>query len=551
MNNKQAKKKKTNLPRTVTIAEQRKQGKIEFIVVNIICLFVFLAFGYIAVMSFFQTSVIDKAQFVNEHIIFEPDNLLLNILFTSLFIALVFWLRRFYRFFSHINMRVMEIALAVWTVVLGLIWVLSVTSVPAADSQNIFEAATKAAHNDYTPLFNNTEFYMSKFYNGHSYYNYYPYQLGFVLFSEIIYRIFGTDNSIPLQILNILSIGSAYFALARITKLLFKRKSVEFIAIILLAGCLQPILFCTFVYGNIIGMSIAIWASLFLIKYFQTGSFAWIFPSGALLTLSVIVKYNNLIYLVAFAVMLLMHAITAKKWQSIAFTLAICISCVGVTPFITSLYETRANTTLESGVSQKMYLDLGLQESSMAPGWYTRTAVDDYIQGKYDTELANKIADQHISKRLEAFSSDFGYAFDFFSKKVLSQWNEPSYESIWISQVKGHSVEINGLAKGIYEGSTGQFLQLHFNFYMEIILLLFATGIYMLFLHRKTNTETVLLPLVILGAFGYHVLFEAKSQYAVTYIPLLLPTAAYAFNTILFANYMTVKKILTIINKKK
>ena len=187
----------------------------------------------------------------------------------------------------------------------------------------------------------------------------------------------------------------------------------------------------------------------------------------------------------------------------------------------------------------------------MAPGWYTRTAVDDYIQGEYDTELANKIADQHISKRLEAFSSDFGYAFDFFSKKVLSQWNEPSYESIWISQVKGHSVEINGLAKGIYEGSTGQFLQLHFNFYMEIILLLFATGIYMLFLHRKTNTETVLLPLVILGAFGYHVLFEAKSQYAVTYIPLLLPTAAYAFNTILFTNYMTVKKILTIINKKK
>ena len=70
----------------------------------------------------------------------------------------------------------------------------------------------------------------------------------------------------------------------------------------------------------------------------------------------------------------------------------------------------------------------------------------------------------------------------------------------------------------------------------------------MLFIHKKTCIETVLLPLVLLGAFGYHLLFEGKSQYIVTYIPLLVPTAAYAFNTMLCGKYEKVKQVVGRIN---
>ena len=58
------------------------------------------------------------------------------------------------------------------------------------------------------------------------------------------------------------------------------------------------------------------------------------------------------------------------------------------------------------------------------------------------------------------------------------------------------------------------------------------------------------LPLVLLGAFGYHLLFEAKSQYACTYIPLLVPTAAYAMNKVLFSDYTKAKKLVATVNKK-
>ncbi len=534
-----------------TIPTIQKANKAEFIVVNILCLFIFLAFGYIGIMSFFETSVFDQTNLASELVIFEGDNIILNLFFTALFIALLFWLRRFYDFFAKVNIRILEIGLAVWTAILGVIWIYSVTSVPAADSANLFEAATNSANDDYSKFFNNSGFYFSEYYNGHNYFHFFPFQLGFVFFSEIVYRIFGTDSSMPVQIINVLSLASAYFALARITALLFKRKSIEFIAILLLAVCFQPVFLCTFVYGNIIGMSTAVWACLFLIKYFQTNRWVWIIPAACLLMLSTIVKYNNLIYLVAFVIMLILHAVKNKKWQSLAFALAMCILCVGSSKLIIMSYEARANTQFESGLTQTMYFDLGLQESPMAPGWYTKTAVNDYMKGGFDAERGNAVAQTSIDRRLEEMSDDLGYAFDFFGKKILSQWNEPSYESIWISQVKQHSHELSDLAKDIYNnGFRGQLFALHFNFYMQILFVLFALGIYLLFIDRKTNIETVLLPLVLLGAFGYHLLFEAKSQYACTYIPLLVPTAAYAMNKILFSDYAKIRQLVEKINKK-
>ena len=144
-----------------------------------------------------------------------------------------------------------------------------------------------------------------------------------------------------------------------------------------------------------------------------------------------------------------------------------------------------------------------------------------------------------------------GYAFDFFSKKILSQWNEPEFESIWVSKVKSHTVPVDGgLGKAVYEGSLGQLLALHFNLYMQIVYLLFAVGIYLMFINKKTNIETMLLPLVALGGFGYHLLFEGKSQYVLTYIPLLIPVAAYALNAILEGKYTNVKKFFAFVNKK-
>ncbi len=648
------KQKKPSSAAVKTVKTTQKKCLFEYIAVNVISLFVFLSFGYIAVMAFFQTSVIDPTNYAGERILYNSDNIILNLVFTCITIAALFALKKFidkriedekqmrnlalaclvtvialtvffmlitifvkflektpaeslgdaiskalsapndsvffpmnfllmalfvgvmiamvltYSYKSKYVVTVFEIALALYVVIIGIVWVVNVRSVPAADSYNIYEAATDAAQGKYTSMHNFSNFYNSQMYDGYSYFQYYPFQLGFVAFSEFVYRIFGTGSSMPIQIINVLALASAYFAIARITRLLFKSRRIEFIAIIMLALCIQPILFCTFVYGNIIGMTCALWASLLLIKYFKTGQYRWIYPSGALLVLAVMVKYNNMIYLIAFVIMLVIHIVKKKKWQSAAIAAALIIAVLGTNSLVIKSYEARADEEFSPGVSQPLYLALGLKESSMAPGWYTHTAKDLYAQKylipKYNGDAnaslsdANDAAWDEIGKRLDEFSEDSDYAFEFFGKKILSQWNEPTFESIWVSKVKGHTAteeeklrsgvdtigsdQMTGLTNAVYKKSTGQALEMHFNFYMQIMYILFAAGIYLMFIKKKTNIETVLLPLVMLGAFGYHLLFEGKSQYVLTYIPLMIPTAAYALHTILNGKYEKIKKVM-------
>lgn len=520
------------------------QENFERITANIISVMVFVAFGFVALMSLFQTSTLDPEKYVSEHILYTNDNLLINLPIMGLFFMAVMAMGRKYNFFKRVNMTFMEVALAVYVLLLGLIWVLKVQSVPAADSANIFYAASGAAKNDFTNMRSNSVFYNHAYYKDNSYFMFYPFQLGFVFISELIYRIFGAESALPLEIINVICVAAAYLGIAKISRLLFKRRAVEFVAIILLIGCLQPILFATFAYGNIMGMAFAIWASYFLIKYLQGGKWLLLIPSGVLLVLSTLAKYNNMIYLIAFVIVLIIHAVRNKKWQSIAFILAICVCTIGASKLIIASYESRSGQKFTSGVSQTLYMDIGMQESYMAPGWYTDIGMKTFMNSGFDTKIANEKAKQDIDKRLKAFSSNLNYGAEFFSNKVLSQWNEPSYESIWVSKVKTHyNGEPDSFVDSVYNKGLSKVLDFWFNIYMQALFLLFAGGIFVMLIKGKNNAALILLPLVLLGAFGYHMIFEGKSQYILTYIILMIPTAAWAAVTLMESKFNLLSKI--------
>ena len=55
-----------------TVKTISRQNTFEFVIVNIICMFLFVAFGYIAIMSFLQTSVFDQSAYSSEKIIYLP-----------------------------------------------------------------------------------------------------------------------------------------------------------------------------------------------------------------------------------------------------------------------------------------------------------------------------------------------------------------------------------------------------------------------------------------------------------------------------------------------
>ena len=68
-----------------------------------------------------------------------------------------------------------------------------------------------------------------------------------------------------------------------------------------------------------------------------------------------------------------------------------------------------------------------------------------------------------------------------------------------------------------------------FRFAMRYYLILIYGGAVMsvIMLFRRRTDAALILPLIILGGVLYHVLFEAQSRYALNYLPLFAPVAAY------------------------
>lgn len=497
-------------------------------------------FGIVAIASIGLTSVIDQNSYAGEHILYEKDNIFLNIIFIILFIVAAILLYYFRDVFMKIPESKMKVGLFVYTIIVGIIWVIKVQCVPATDARQVYDAAVMFAKGDMTPMKVST---WESMFGDMSYFQPNPHQLGLVFICEKLYRICGFETALPLEILNVVSLALMYLGLQKIAKRLFNSKGIVLILTVILALCLQPLFMTAFPYGIIIGFSAAIWAYYFVLCFMQSKSSKralYILPATLLMVISVLAKYNNLICVLAITIGLIIYIIREKDWISFVLVAVFCIVSFSSMGIVVKYYENKSGVTLKPGITQMMFLDMGLNESPMAPGWYNGRTIGLYKKYNGDSEAATKEAKEDVSNRIDKFMSDGKYGRKFFLSKILSQWNEPSYESIWVSQVKSHYYdkvdEKSWLYKvyrqndkdgnPMYDGSWGKKLDFYFNIYQMLMFVMFSVAM-IYFIVKKCNVETMTLILILIGGFLYHLLFEGKSQYCVSYFVLISFFAAY------------------------
>ncbi len=515
-------------PHTATLGE-----RIPVWYARAVTAFCLLFFGYIAVFSLCQVSVFDPDDFAGETVLYQ-NNAPLGIL---LLLAIGFGAAWLVRQFIHRPIAVplgwLIGGLAVYVLTLGLGWVYTVQSIPATDSDEIFRTAQSVIAGDWTLFYNSG----NDFYGDMSYFELYPFQLGYVFLCEGVLRVFGSDTAIPLEVLNVIALAALYAGLQTLCHRLFHRPALTLTLTLLLAACLQPILFTTFVYGNLLGFAAAVWACWFALRFADGESrrrFLLLIPLTLLLCLSVLAKYNNLLWAVAIAVYLLIDGLRQRKLCCLLAAALVAAGPLFCQQAVIRSYELRSGASLGEGVSQLLYLEAGLNESSMAPGWYNDRGRYLFVELDGDQDAIRVQASEQLGERLAELADDPRYTLDFFRKKVLSQWNEPSYQSLWVSQVKGH---YNGHpAEGswldnVYNGEANARLYDWFNLYQTAVFLFFTVG--MGFLLRRAPLGTVPLLTLLTGAALYHLLFEAKSQYCLTYFILIVFFAAYGLYELL------------------
>ena len=495
------------------------------------CIAVYLIALLFAILSFasiVQTCRVDQANPYSEIINFDNDLVLTNLALIGLTILAALFALRKHISISKVNTRFIVLVMLLFTTIISLAWITMVKSVASGDAMILRNTAKDAANNTYQSFHSSYDYY-----GNYSYYLFYPFQLGYVFFAEILYRIFGTNSSdILLQIPNVIALDFIYVGIVAITKKLFDRKSLTNLTAIALTVCLQPMFMTTFTYGILLGLAFSVWSVYHTIKFMQNDKLKHAGFAILLMAVSVLLKYNNMILLAAVCIALILHTIDKKKFLALAMAAVMIICSVGLQKAVIGMYAARSGAKLDTQVSQTLYAYLGISDSGMAPGWYNGNAMETLRDAQMDVDKANEIASQGIKNRYEYLSKN-GQLFEFYKKKYLSQLNEPSFESIWLSQVRSHDIpegqKLSSIVEDVYSGGLSVLLDNWFNYYVMIIYIFFTAGMIWLMIRRKLSPQTIILPVAVLGGILYHMIFEGKSQYLLPYFILLIPFAMFGF----------------------
>lgn len=469
--------------------------------------------SYLTAAAFLGTVDMNTANSMNENIDFISDNVLLNIV---LLLACLMFLYSLCLLLKKCPVAVFTAVMLVFTAVFGITWILNVIACPTHDSFIVTLAGENAAYGDYSSFTDN------------DYFRYFPFQLGYVLYTEILIRLF-KDTDVLIQIVNLLFLLIAYFALMRIAAKLFSERAQKLTAI-LLALCLPGVLFCTFQYGIIPGFAFAMLAVWMIVEYMDSRRLRYLILYAVFIACSVSLKPNYAIVLIATAAIAAVFILKEKKPSGIAgLALAVALTlCLNNIPRLQ--YEKRTGVDFGNGIPLTSWAAMGLSDAEIAPGWYTyQYTRGNFIENGMDYDLASKASVKVIKQRLSEFKADKGLFLSFFSEKVRSQWNEPTYQSLWTNQVR--SLPENRGFPAAYMCGDGEYSVKGFmNYYQQLIF--FGTLLSALFCMRKKDLGVSIFLLTIFGGFLYHFIFEAKSQYSLYYFIMMVPLAAYGLDSL-------------------
>lgn len=485
---------------------------------SMLILVLVLAFMFLLCMSAFtETSNLNTNNISGENVDILRDNVYVNLIMLVIYLCIGYII---YEYTDFIPLRLLELAVYGWLFVFGCLFIMTTKLAPPvySDSFIVTNAAMEAAKGSFYSM----ELYFCRF----------PFQLGYVLYCEVFFRaMMLVLPSLPagyyclaLQGVNLVWLLISYFALMRITALLCDNPRVKKLSLLLMLFAAQPLFSCSFLYGNIPAFACGILAVWMFLLFMKGEKLYYAVLCALCLGLAVALKLNLMIFLVAIGGIWLVMLIKKFSLRSVLCLVLTVVCVLTVSKLPQSVYEKRSGYDFGEGIPMLSWLAMGMSEGHAAPGWYKEEhTVEAFRNSGNDPVATCEHAKTVIMERASYFASHPREALRFFSEKLRSQWNEPSYDSIWLNQVFLTYSEKGWLYTVVCD--KGAELTLSFmNQHQQLVFL--GVFVALLAMLKKPDILSCILPLIILGGLMYHLLFEAKSQYALPYFIMMLPLSA-------------------------
>lgn len=448
-------------------------------------------------------------------------NLLLLLLLAAVFVWLMKLEEKIAPAVRELVMRVSVVLAMFWVGGWSFWWVLSADRIPEGDQAFVYGGASYFLEGNY------------EFLQPGGYCDLYPHQLALIAMTEILFLFAGTYNYLAFQLVcAALAIAIVYIGY-KIVREMTDRMSVVVIYSVTMLGCLPLIFYTSWVYGDIPSVFFALLAAWMLLRYSHGGDWRYLAGVAGALTIGMLVRKNSAILVAAFCMIAVVWGICRKDKKILAAALLSVLLPTLVYAGVYKMYEVRSGYEHSKGLPTLSWVAMGMQETGGKYGWYNNYPKQVYFEHDCDKAATEAVVRQEIKDRMKLFLEKPAYGWTFFREKILSQWNEPLYESMYFATKY----------KGDYRPPEDSFVaKLSGTYFTKVLwicdrlqfLLYFGMLCYFIFAVKPDSSLLQhLLAVAVIGGFLFSIFWEAKARYVLPYYVTMFSLSAVGYEQLL------------------
>ena len=499
------------------------------------CYYIVFALGIIAVLAFsLRTTIVFRQYTENDLFDYVRENLPLLLGCLAVILAVTWWLLH-HKYLNRNTAGKIEAAALIFAAATGTFLILSIRGLATNDALMLDRVINEFMEGDYSAM------------QPGGYLSVYPFQIGYVMAGQLLYRLAGPSNYAVYQWINLASILLTMYFLYKITGIVFGDEETAALSAVLSFGALFYYTYATYVYNDIWSVCLQTGAVFFCICYLHGKDGKWRIISAAAAVIMIaagyLLKSNCLIALIAMAATLLFRAVKELEegqrriaLERLAVIILMCCVSFGSSRLVNRHYAALAGMeSMPKGVPTMSYLAMGMQEGEEGKaGWYNGFNARSLSENNYDWDTANEISKEAVRERWADFMSSRRRMVKFYYDKFISQWGDGTCVSLREQELTARHVENQPeIAEWIVYGTGYRAAGWIMNVWHSLIYL--GTAVYCVFAFRKRkpSDEEAMLVMFIFGGMMFHELWEASGRYIIRYYLTMLPLAAYGFNRLL------------------
>lgn len=417
---------------------------------------------------------------------------------------------------------------------LSVLLVVNLDAIPRYDMAAVIGCAKDALKGDWSSF--EPDGYMTR----------YPQQIG--LFSVLYFLMKFTQGKWwYYQGLNCLALAGILLVGGALSRRLWERPDDQqnahtgsaYIYMLLQFFCVPAYLYTCFIYGEIVSTFLCICAIYMVVEAAEQGTRVYRLALIALLMSGAVwIRKNLLIAMIALTLCMLWKAMAERQKCYVKIALALLLS-LGIYQMAGSLIFGSHIKHYDS-IPTAAWIAMGMEKNTLGYGAWNNFSDETFEATGFSAELTKQEAYQKIRQLSKYYLNNPKEAVVFLKEKILWQWTDPDYESMYSTS----RFENEGFLKRVYYGDLRRPIWNLLNWYQNLVYF----GLLIAFLcewKKKNNGLQMIFQVIFLGYFFFSILWEAKPRYMVMCFIMMLPLAAYGLGQFSRESGKLAKKLLS------